>query len=578
MRNGILEDVLKIMKLNGDNMQCYEKFTVLMFDEVKVSSTMEYDVLKDEVVGPHNQLQVVMARGVACQWKQPVYVGFDQKMTKDILFDIIKKLDDIDFKTVCVVSDCGGGNVGLWRALDINYENPVFSLPTGREIVYIPDGPHTLKLIRNWLLDTGFLLNDSVINKKPLEALINKTTTELSVCHKLTPGHLSCEGPQRQKVRLATQLLSHTTATALKHYKPIEDIRLLEDTSNFIELVNNWFDLINVSHPNNKTTPFKAPYGFFLEEQDALLDKMYKTFLSMRCVGKFGLQIFQKAVLMHINGTKLLLKMLQQSGFKYLLTSKINQDALENLFSQLRSRGGLNDHPSPLNALFRLRMIILGKNPGIVSKQANTTDNNNEEFMVAKSLKQIDLKIDIVKETHEDTESSTDTISESSFTGIISEDKNEMGRDAIEYLAGWVAKKFRQQFPELGSTTTQYNAAQNENGHDYTMPSWINHLSYGGLILPSDYFKTHVFRIERLFKKITKQQIPKGPKVVKNLSKKIIKRMEIEEKYNFVVQTYVKQRVLIRMKYLNQHTNILNKKRKAKLQLQRLKKLKRLMT
>jgi len=103
----------------------------------------------------------------------------------------------------------------------------------------------------------------------------------------------------------------------------------------------------------------------------------------MRCVGKFGLQIFQKAILMHINCTKLLFKILQQSGFKYLLTSKINQDALENLFSQLRSRGGLNDHPSPLNALFRLRMIILGKNPGIVSKQATTTDKNNEEFIIA---------------------------------------------------------------------------------------------------------------------------------------------------------------------------------------------------
>lgn len=323
MRNGVLEDVLKIMKLNGDNMQNYEKMTVLMFGEVKVSSTMEYDVLKDEVIGPHNQLQVVMAQGIASQWKQPVYVGFDQKMTEEILYDIIKRLNDINFNTACVVSDCGGGNIGLWRALDINYENPVFHLPTGREIVYIPDGPHTLKLIRNWLLDTGFL-----VNKKPLEVLINKTTTELSVCHKLTPEHLCYEGPQKQKVRLATQLLSHTTATALIHYKPIEDIRLLEDTANFIELVNNWFDLINVSHPNNKTTPFKAPYGLFLKEQDALLDKMCETFLSMRCVGKFGLQIFQKAILMHINGTRVLFKILQQSGFKYLLTSKINQDAL----------------------------------------------------------------------------------------------------------------------------------------------------------------------------------------------------------------------------------------------------------
>lgn len=86
------------MKLNGDNMQNYEKMTVLMFDEVKVSSTMEYDVLKDEVISPHNQLQVVMARGIASQWKQPVYVGFDQKMTKEILYDIIKRLNDINLK------------------------------------------------------------------------------------------------------------------------------------------------------------------------------------------------------------------------------------------------------------------------------------------------------------------------------------------------------------------------------------------------------------------------------------------------------------------------------------------------
>jgi len=56
MRNGVPENVLKIMKLNGDDMQCYQKCTVLMFDEIKVSSTMEYDVLKDEVIGPHNQL------------------------------------------------------------------------------------------------------------------------------------------------------------------------------------------------------------------------------------------------------------------------------------------------------------------------------------------------------------------------------------------------------------------------------------------------------------------------------------------------------------------------------------------
>jgi len=67
--------------------------------------------------------------------------------------------------------------------------------------------------------------------------------------------------------------LSHTTASALLHYKPIEDNKLLEDTANFIELINNWFDLMNVRHPNDRRTPFTTPYGLALEEQDSLLNK-----------------------------------------------------------------------------------------------------------------------------------------------------------------------------------------------------------------------------------------------------------------------------------------------------------------
>jgi len=78
----------------------------------------------------------------------------------------------------------------------------------------------------------------------------------------------------------------------------------------------------------------------------------------MRCN---GLQIFQKALFVLINEMKLLLKIVRGHGLKYILTSRVNQDALENLFSQLQTRGGLNDHLSPSNALYRLHMIILGK-------------------------------------------------------------------------------------------------------------------------------------------------------------------------------------------------------------------------
>jgi len=407
MRNGILHDVLRMMSINSHNLKPHEKLTVLMFDEVKIACTLEYDVLHDQVLGPHNQMQLIMACGIASPWKQPVMVDFDTQMTKSMLFNVIQELDQIGYTVICCVSDCGGGNVGLWNELRINYEQPVFQIPSGRKIVCVPDAPHLLKLTRNWLLDKGFYINDKVINKEPLEALVTMMSTELSVCHKLSSDHLTCEGPQRQKVKLATQLLSHTTATALKHYKPIQNIKLNDDTANFIELINNWFDLANVSHPNNNHTPFKAPYGTFIVEQDSLFDEVYGTIFTMRCKGKNSLQIFQKGILMFINGTRYLLKILKEYGLNYLLTSKINQDALENLFSQVRSRGGLNDHPTPLNALYRLRMIVLGKNPGITCN-SNTCDKNNEEFLLSKILKDADITINDDEKCVSDTIDSSD--------------------------------------------------------------------------------------------------------------------------------------------------------------------------
>lgn len=200
--------------------------------------------------------------------------------------------------------------------------------------------------------------------------------------------------------------------------------------------MNNWFDLANVAHAQDKSTPFKSPYGVFLNEQDTLLDEVYNTINAMRCKGKSSLQIFQKCILMYINGTKYLLKILREHGLQYLLTSKINQDALENLFSQLRSRGGLNDHPSPLNTLHRLRMIILGKNPGIVSTNSNTVNNNQEDYMVVKSLKLANINIKYDEHVDKgDYGSDTDTASEDYDSQNINyhQNENEMAIQASRY-------------------------------------------------------------------------------------------------------------------------------------------------
>jgi hypothetical protein len=122
--NGILTNILKFMQLAGKSMNDFEKTVVLCFDEVKVKNVLEYDVGNDRILGPHNHMQCVMARGLFSNWKQPIYLDFDKKMTPDVLLTLIEKLFEISFNVVAIVSDCGGTNVGLWKNLRITTSIP----------------------------------------------------------------------------------------------------------------------------------------------------------------------------------------------------------------------------------------------------------------------------------------------------------------------------------------------------------------------------------------------------------------------------------------------------------------------
>ncbi|EFA12747.1 hypothetical protein TcasGA2_TC010274 [Tribolium castaneum] len=137
---------------------------------------------------------------------------------------------------------------------------------------------------------------------------------------------------------------------------------------------------------------------------------------------------------------------------------------------------GFNNHPSPMDAIYRIRMIILGKNPGVVQKNLNTSDFDADEHIVAKVLNQtISLPS---RNTDEQTQTDlSDTISVSSScsttTGavitpeIIRPATSQCSEsDGLEYLAGWVAKKFKNKYPTLGTYTYKM-----QSQHVSKMPS-----------------------------------------------------------------------------------------------------------
>uniref|UniRef100_A0A182RUM8 Uncharacterized protein n=1 Tax=Anopheles funestus TaxID=62324 RepID=A0A182RUM8_ANOFN len=138
--------------------------------EFVVEKIIEYDPAADEILGPYNNIQVVVARGLFKNRKQPIFIGFDQKMTDEIILSIIGQLYDKGINVVAVVSNNYQNNVGCWKNLGAHdYTRPFFCTSS-----YIKKhGPRMLKLTGNWLVDHGFMYDDKQITAKPLWKLLH---------------------------------------------------------------------------------------------------------------------------------------------------------------------------------------------------------------------------------------------------------------------------------------------------------------------------------------------------------------------------------------------------------------------
>ena len=71
---------------------------------------------------------------------------------------------------------------------------------------------------------------------------------------------------------------------------------------------------------------------------------------------------FQKGFLTSIRSLLGLLTDLTPLKVKYILTARLNQDCLENVFSRIRGLGHFYDHPLPAEVKFRIRLLLVGAN------------------------------------------------------------------------------------------------------------------------------------------------------------------------------------------------------------------------
>ncbi|KAM8702528.1 hypothetical protein ACLKA7_005644 [Drosophila subpalustris] len=155
-----------------------------------------------------------MAQGLRMSWKQPIYFDFDTPMTVTILYKLIEKLYMVGYHVVGIVNDLGPGNHKLWTNLGVS---------------------------------PGLVVDGKIITQQTVrQAMKYASSSDLSILWKVTDEHLNVKSAGRQRVKLATQLFSNTTSSAIKRcYSLGLDMYNAPETADFIKLVNDWFDIFN---------------------------------------------------------------------------------------------------------------------------------------------------------------------------------------------------------------------------------------------------------------------------------------------------------------------------------------------
>lgn len=230
---GINNNLFNQIKVKSQTMEALERKCVITFDEMCIKQFLEYNKYLDIIEGFEDyghlgrtkkfakHALVFMARGIFSSWKLPVAyyfssAGVPSEKLKDILYSLLEASFKSGLKPQMVICDQGAYNQKLYKLLRVNKDKPYFEF-NGRKVFAVYDTLHLIKSFRNNLLNGQYLYGGNYISftdiKKVYELDKGKTCRALV---KLTDKHIYPSTFQRMNVKLATQVLSHSVASAIR--------------------------------------------------------------------------------------------------------------------------------------------------------------------------------------------------------------------------------------------------------------------------------------------------------------------------------------------------------------------------
>ncbi|KAL3210770.1 hypothetical protein MRX96_052129 [Rhipicephalus microplus] len=340
-----------------------ERRGVLMFDEMSIRKSVhirepdmallgKVDFAEHTRPGDHGKdgdhMLVFLFRPFLGGWSQTVGTfcasgAAPGSIVAKLLLQCIVHLTNAGVVVDAVACDNSTSNQSALRSLGVNgdmhklqtcFEHPC---EPSKQVHVVIDPPHIFKCIRNNLLRVGkFLLpqGQEVFHCHYKDLLdYEEEQAGLRAVPKLTKAHIFPNALQKMSVKLAVQLFSESTASAIEFYSEQEDCKKLHGsaaTSQFTRTLNKLFDCLNSRRPDHVRFN-EAQHIAVLKDSIAWLDnweKYIKTLPTQRQVCFLSKQTCG-ALRLTLHSSVALIESLLLSGFRYVLVGNFGQDPLE---------------------------------------------------------------------------------------------------------------------------------------------------------------------------------------------------------------------------------------------------------
>lgn len=470
------------MKSKAERMEGLQKVCTLCMDEMSIKSNLFYSIKEDMIHGfyddSYNRTDsvathalVFMLRGLVGNWKQPLcyyYVGAscNPAIVHKILEDIIPKILNTGFNLCSVASDMGANftSTFLTRLL-VTPERPYFLI--GEKKIYVFwDFPHLIKCLRNNLMTSSFSINN---NEDPLKRTDWNDILEMSkidnqtnfvMAPKITPTHLNPNTFQKMRVKYATQLISHTVSCTLKCLSEngkLQNPLRVETLYTILEKFDKLFDMFN-SSSKFASKSFLCAYENN-EEQNRFLTEMFEFIDQMKCFSVNGVNNtkrlkFLTGMKINIRALPLLFLDLQRDytdvHFQYILTRRLNSDALENFFALIRGANGYSPNPTTVQFAQSFKKMLFLSDPKILkegSPFANCEFDNDELLGLNEIRMCVNEANEIINAEGEPNNLNIPAILKTKLNTHEFVDVDVTAENALVYVTGYIIFKAKTHFP-----------------------------------------------------------------------------------------------------------------------------------